>query len=88
MVAEGNELGNHTWHHCRSAQVGGADPAACPGGLSPHFPGGRVLRVTVEGGTLSQGGRALAWDPHRYYEVSLDAGSLAWKSETAWSPSR
>jgi len=247
MAAEGNELGNHTWHHCRSAQVGGADPAGCPGGLSmeaeldktndyikslgqsdvwtmaypfgdtgyidavkprfllargvfpglvgpgdnsnpyilpivghagdptppggddvavfnadldragaagkwliflfhtvlpsssnwgagenvaavtgsmeyakshdmwidsvvnvgaywigerlvenaaktevggvttwswtlpPHFPGGRVLRVTVDGGTLSQGGRALAWDPHGYYEVSLDAGSLTWK---------
>jgi len=47
--------------------------------LPPHFPGGRVLRVTVDGGTLSQGGRALAWDPHGYYEVSLDAGSLTWK---------
>jgi peptidoglycan/xylan/chitin deacetylase (PgdA/CDA1 family) len=47
--------------------------------LPPHFPGGRVVRVTVDGGTLSQGGKALAWDPHGYYEVSLDAGSLTWK---------
>ena len=47
--------------------------------LPSHFPAGRVLRVTVDGGTLSQGGRALAWDPHGYYEVSLDAGSLTWK---------
>ncbi|HWU49800.1 MAG TPA: polysaccharide deacetylase family protein [Asticcacaulis sp.] len=47
--------------------------------LPPHFPAGRVLRVTVDGGELSQGGKALAWDPHGYYEVSLDAGSLSWK---------
>jgi hypothetical protein len=47
--------------------------------LPPHFPKGRAVRVTVDGGTLSQGGKALAWDPRGYYEVSLDAGSLSWK---------
>jgi hypothetical protein len=45
--------------------------------LPAHFPPGRVLRVTVEGGTLTQpGGRTLTWDDHGYYEVALDAGSL------------
>lgn len=46
--------------------------------LPPHFPGGRSLRVVVDGGTLSQGGEPLAWDGHGYYEVALDAGKLTW----------
>jgi len=41
-----------------------------------HFPPGHVLRVTVDGGTPSQNGRPLTWDPHGYYEISLDAESL------------
>ena len=44
--------------------------------LPDHFPSGRVLRVTVDGGTLSQNGTPVSWDGHGYYEVSLDAGSL------------
>jgi hypothetical protein len=45
--------------------------------LPPHFPPGKILRVKVGGGTLTQpGGRTLAWDDHGYYEVALDAGSL------------
>jgi peptidoglycan/xylan/chitin deacetylase (PgdA/CDA1 family) len=45
--------------------------------LPPHFPPGKVLRVRVDGGTLTQpGGKTLAWDEHGYYEVALDAGSL------------
>jgi peptidoglycan/xylan/chitin deacetylase (PgdA/CDA1 family) len=44
--------------------------------LPPHFPPGRYLRVKVDGGTLSQGGKPLAWDDHGYYEVALDAGTL------------
>jgi peptidoglycan/xylan/chitin deacetylase (PgdA/CDA1 family) len=45
--------------------------------LPPHFPPGKVLRVKIDGGTLTQpGGRPLAWDEHGYYEVALDAGSL------------
>jgi peptidoglycan/xylan/chitin deacetylase (PgdA/CDA1 family) len=44
--------------------------------LPDHFPPGRYLRVKVDGGTLTQGGAALTWDEHGYYEVALDAGSL------------
>jgi peptidoglycan/xylan/chitin deacetylase (PgdA/CDA1 family) len=44
--------------------------------LPAHFPSGRYLRVKVGGGTLSQGGAALAWSSHGYYEVALDAGSV------------
>jgi hypothetical protein len=47
--------------------------------LPAHFPPGKVLRVTVDGGSLSQGGKALAWDSHGYYQVALDAKSLSWK---------
>ncbi len=42
------------------------------------YPTGKNLRVTVSGGTLSQNGKALAWNPHSFYEVSLDALSLDW----------
>jgi peptidoglycan/xylan/chitin deacetylase (PgdA/CDA1 family) len=45
--------------------------------LPPHFPPGRYVRVKVDGGTLSQAGKPLAWDDHGYYEVALDAGALA-----------
>jgi len=44
--------------------------------LPAGFPPGRYVRVTVDGGTLSQNGMTLAWDPHGYYEVALDARSL------------
>jgi peptidoglycan/xylan/chitin deacetylase (PgdA/CDA1 family) len=44
--------------------------------LPAHFPPGHSLRVTMDGGTLTQGGAPLAWDAHGYYEISLDAGSL------------
>jgi len=46
--------------------------------LPAHFPPGRKLRVVVDGGTLSQNGTPLRWDPRGYYEVSLDAQSLSW----------
>jgi hypothetical protein len=46
--------------------------------LPEHFPSGELLRVTVEGGRLSQGGVPLAWNAHGYYEVGFDAGSLTW----------
>jgi hypothetical protein len=45
--------------------------------LPAHFPPGRYLRVKVDGGTLEQNGQVLAWSPHGYYEVSLDAGHLS-----------
>lgn len=44
--------------------------------LPDKFPAEKYLRVTVDGGTLTQGGTPLTWDPHGYYEVALDEGSL------------
>lgn len=44
--------------------------------LPANFPPGHYLRVTVSGGTITQDGTKLQWDPHGYYEISLDAGSL------------
>jgi len=44
--------------------------------LPDHFPPGRYIRVTTDGGTLKQGGTALVWDPHGYYEVALDTLSV------------
>jgi peptidoglycan/xylan/chitin deacetylase (PgdA/CDA1 family) len=44
--------------------------------LPAHFPPGKYLRVRVDGGTLKQGGTALTWDGHGYYEIALDAGSV------------
>ncbi len=44
--------------------------------LPDHFPPDKYLRVTVNGGTLSQAGRELPWSPHGYYEVALDTGEL------------
>jgi hypothetical protein len=46
--------------------------------LPAHFPPGKILRVTVDGGTLKQNAATLAWDGHGYYEVALDAGTLTW----------
>jgi len=44
--------------------------------LPANFPEGKYLRVTVDGGTLTQEGAPLTWDPHGYYEVALDALSV------------
>jgi hypothetical protein len=44
--------------------------------LPANFPPGKYLRVTVTGGNVTQSGTALPWDPHGYYEISLDVGSL------------
>ena len=49
--------------------------------LPANFPEGQCLRVTVDGGTLSQDDGPLAWDDHGYYEISLDAGSLTWTAD-------
>ncbi len=65
-----------------TALVTGGTPAVAGGEttwswtLPAHFPAGKFLRVTVEGGKLAQGGQVLTWDPHGYYEVALDAGTL------------
>lgn len=44
--------------------------------LPANFPPGQCLRVTVAGGTLTQDGKALPWNEHGYYEISLDQGAL------------
>jgi peptidoglycan/xylan/chitin deacetylase (PgdA/CDA1 family) len=46
--------------------------------LPANFPSGRKLRVVVNGGTLTQNGTPLVWNPRGFYEVSLDAQSLSW----------
>ncbi|MGE5783689.1 MAG: hypothetical protein ACM3ZE_03830, partial [Myxococcales bacterium] len=45
--------------------------------LPTPFPAGKCLRISVDGGTVKQHGTALPWDERGYYEISLDAGSLA-----------
>lgn len=49
--------------------------------LPDHFPPGHYIRVTTDGGVLKQGGTALAWDPHGYYEVALDPLSVTLSSK-------
>jgi peptidoglycan/xylan/chitin deacetylase (PgdA/CDA1 family) len=44
--------------------------------LPNAFPPGKYLRVTVDGGVVSQRGVPVAWDEHGFYEIALDAGSL------------
>jgi hypothetical protein len=44
--------------------------------LPASFPPGKYLRVRVDGGTLTQGGAAVPWDGHGYYEIALDAREL------------
>lgn len=46
--------------------------------LPAGYPTGKYLRVTVSGGTLSQGGKELPWNPRGFYEVALDGLSLDW----------
>lgn len=62
--------------------VDAAEPASAEGGttwswvLPDHFPPGKCLRVTTNGGTLTQSGAPVAWNDHGYYEISLDAGNV------------
>jgi hypothetical protein len=44
--------------------------------LPANFPPGKFVRVTVDGGTVSQNGTTVPWDSHGYYEIALDAGAL------------
>lgn len=44
--------------------------------LPGQFPPGKYIRARVAGGTLTQNGQPLTWDPHGYYEIALDAGSV------------
>lgn len=45
--------------------------------LPDNFPPGQYLRVTLDGGTLTQEGKIVPWNSHGYYEIALDVGSLA-----------
>lgn len=62
--------------------VSSASPTAEGGGqkwtwtLQNNFPPGHYVRVTVDGGTLSQDGKPLPWNEHGFYEVALDVGEL------------
>jgi hypothetical protein len=49
--------------------------------LPKNFPTSKYLRVTTDGGALKQNGAVLAWDPHGYYEIALDAGSVTLSSQ-------
>ena len=44
--------------------------------LPGQFPPGKYIRARVPGGTLTQDGQPLTWDPHGYYEIALDARSV------------
>jgi hypothetical protein len=46
--------------------------------LPKGFPTGKYLRVTVDGGKLTQSGAELPWNAHGFYEVALDAGEVSW----------
>lgn len=62
--------------------VAGATPTTASGAqtwtwtLPANFPPGKFVRVTVDGGTVSQNGTTVPWDSHGYYEIALDAGAL------------
>ncbi|HNY20908.1 MAG TPA: polysaccharide deacetylase family protein [Treponemataceae bacterium] len=59
--------------------TGNADAKTWTWSLPAGYPSGKYLRVTVSGGTLSQGGVDISWNPRGFYEVSLDNGSLNWR---------
>jgi peptidoglycan/xylan/chitin deacetylase (PgdA/CDA1 family) len=63
----------------KAATTGSASLETWTWSVPAHFPPGRFVRVTVDGGTLSQGS-TLDWNGHGFYEVSLDAGTLTWKN--------
>ncbi|MEO7035374.1 MAG: polysaccharide deacetylase family protein [Polyangiaceae bacterium] len=44
--------------------------------LPAHFPKNTCVRITTTGGTVTQSGKTIPWDPHGYYQISLDAGSV------------
>lgn len=44
--------------------------------LPANFPPNMCVRITTTGGTVKQKGEAIAWDPHGYYQISLDAGAV------------
>jgi hypothetical protein len=44
--------------------------------LPANFPPNMCVRITTTGGTVKQKGETISWDPHGYYQISLDAGAV------------
>jgi len=44
--------------------------------LPANFPPNMCVRITTTGGTVKQKGETIGWDPHGYYQISLDAGAV------------
>jgi polysaccharide deacetylase len=47
--------------------------------LPANFPPNMCVRITTSGGTVTQKGETIAWDPHGYYQISLSAGEVTVK---------
>ena len=47
-VKQGSEIGNHTMHHCRASQLGGADLVNCPNGLTIEEEMDQTTRYIVD----------------------------------------
>ena len=44
--------------------------------LPANFPPNMCVRITTTGGTVKQKGETISWNPHGYYQISLDAGAV------------
>ena len=67
-------LGQRAFSRAMTSQTGNARTWSWT--LPGQFPTGKYIRARVDGGTPSQNGQPLTWDPHGYYEIALDAGSV------------
>ena len=47
--------------------------------LPANFPPNMCVRITTTGGTVTQKNETISWDPHGYYQISLDAGEVTIK---------
>jgi hypothetical protein len=47
--------------------------------LPANFPPNMCVRITTSGGTVTQKNETISWDPHGYYQISLDAGEVTIK---------
>jgi hypothetical protein len=67
-------LGQRVLESAESSESGG--DTVWEWSLPEQFPADQHVRVTVDGGTLSQNGERLDWHDSGYYEVALDEESL------------
>jgi len=44
-----------------------------------NFPPNMCVRITTTGGIVTQKNETISWDPHGYYQISLDAGEVTIK---------